>query len=523
MLKIVFPALTVICVLFESMGLLHAEDRAVSAPLGECTIAVFSGAVTADGRPIIWKNRDVGNFDQRFVYYSSYERNGISTFKFVGNCYRNDTTRIFMGANERGFAILNSDSYNLHDSLSLGLDDGTIMRLALETCTTLSDFEALLSSTNNDGRRDCWNFGCLDSTGASAMYECANYRFVKYDPLDPNLGSPGFIDRSNFSMSGDSLTRQGTDRYSRSMHLIENRLDSGLVDAGWILAVLARDLGNPYADPYPFPYNGTQLTGPPGYIYSYGCTIANRSTTSAVAIRGVRPGESACLTTIFAILGPPVLSVAFPIWVQAGNTPAYLSDPAGSPMYLESTRRMSQLYDRPNSYYLYLNSHHLLDNDSNGVYSYTLPLESWGISEVNQLFNSWDFQAPSIDEMSWHQYRIANTIYNGFRLETAKFLEDTTDFETALPEKLTLMNYPNPFNSGTHIIYSGARNDYPVIMRIYDITGRKVCEFNGTTNVVGDVYWAGRDMHGNDVSSGIYFCNVDNGPRKFTGKMLLLR
>jgi hypothetical protein len=521
--KIAFPAITLMLLLFVLFGLLQAKDRAGSTPIGECTIAVFSGVVTDDGRPILWKNRDVGNFDQRYIYYSSYQRNGIVTYKFAGNCYRNDTTRIFMGANERGFAIMNSDSYNLHDSLALGLDDGTLMRLALETCVTLADFEALLNSTNNDGRRDCWNFGCFDSTGASAMYECSNRGYAKYDPLDPNLGSPGFIDRSNFSMSGDSLYRLGMDRYLRSQHLIENRLNSGLIDVGWVLADLARDLGNPYADPYPLPYHGTQLTGPQGYIYSNGCTIANRSTTAAVAIRGVGQGEKASLTTIFAILGPPVLSVAFPIWVQAGEVPACLSDPAGSPMYLECLQRIGRLYDRAGQFYFYLNSHSLLGDDSSGVYSYTLPLESWGISEVNRMLNSWELQPPTTNDVAWQQFRIAKTIYNGFINETSRFLGDSTDTRPLLPEILSLKNYPNPFNSGTHIIYSGAVTDYPVVLKIFDILGRQVYAFSGTTDSAGDVYWAGRDMFGNDVSSGIYFCNVNNGPRKFTGKMLLLR
>jgi hypothetical protein len=499
-----------------------ANSQPKPAQLGECTVAIFSGAVTADGRPIIWKNRDVSNHDQRFIYYDSYQRNGITTSRFIGDCYRSDTTRIYMGANEHGFAIMNSDSYNLHDTLFSGLDDGIIMRLALETCRTLSDFEAFLDSTNITGRNFCWNFGCLDSTGACAFYEAANRSYRKFDPLDSNLDTSGYLVRSNFSVSGDTLNRSGLDRYQRANYLVNSRLSTGLVDVNWVLAVLARDMGNIYADPYPLPYNGVQLNGPPGYIYNYACTIANRYTSSAVVIRGIRPGENPAFTTIFGILGPPVLSLAFPLWVKAGIVPDYISNPSGAPVYTLCVQRSQFLYDSPRSY-LYLNSHYLFDDDSSGVYSYTLPLEAWGIREVDNLFDNWQSEAPTADNVRGEQLRIARSLFSGFKLETARYLSDTTDVEPQIPDNLALYNYPNPFNNGTRIVFSGVRSDYPVILRIFDIAGRLIYEFNGTANATDNVYWTGRDTFGDFVSSGIYFYSLENGPRKSTSKMLLLK
>ncbi len=499
-----------------------ADDQPELGPPGECTVGIFSGAVTADGRPIIWKNRDVSDHNQRYIYYDSYQRNGITTYKFTGDCYRSDTTRIYMGANEHGFAIMNSDSYNLHDTLYYGLDDGTIMRLALETCRTLTDFESFLDSTNITGRSFCWNFGCLDSTGACAFYEAANRSYRKFDPLDPDLNSPGFLIRSNFSFSGDSLNQSGLDRYRRAKNLVESRLDTSLINVSWVLAVLARDMGNIYADPYPLPYDGVQHGGPPGYIYNLSCTIANRYTSSAVAIRGNRPGEDPSFATIFGILGPPVLSLAFPLWVKAESVPIFISDPSGAPVYNLCVQRSQYLYDNPGSYY-FLNSHYLFDHDSSGVYSYTLPLEAWGIREADYLIDNWGADEPNVDDVRWEQSRIARSLYYGFKVESARYLEDTTDVEPQIPEQLALYNYPNPFNSGTTIIISGVRSDYPLILRIYDITGRLVYEYNGTANTVDNVYWTGRDTFGELVSSGTYFCSLNNGPRKSTGKMLLLK
>ncbi len=520
--KLLGGALAFAYLLLFPTGIGHAEGRNPIDQMGECTIAIFSGTITSDGRPIIWKNRDVGNQDQRYIYCGPYQRDGIMTHKFIGNCYRGDTTRIYMGANERGFAIMNSDSYNMHDSLYSGMDDGTLMRIALETCSSLADFESLLDSTNITRRLDCWNFGCLDSSGNCAMYECGNRSYVKFDPLDPGLNSPGFVARSNFSLSGDTVNQSGLDRYLRANLLIQNRLQSGAIDVGWVLANLARDLANVYADPYPLPYDGMQFNGPQGYIFAFGCTIANRYTASAVAIRGVNAWESPALTTTFAILGTPVLSVAYPLWVGSGSVPVYLSEPAGAPMYTYCRQRVNRLYDNPSAY-LYLNSRVLVDDDSNGIYSYTFPLETWGINQADNLLDNWGNNPPDQSGMIAAQSGIARVIFSGFQRESSQFMGDTLETGPTLPRSISIYNYPNPFNSGTRIVYSGASEDFPVILRIYDIAGRQITKLQGTGPTVGDVYWTGRDTFGEMVSTGIYFCSLENGPLKSTGKMLLIK
>ncbi|OGC89799.1 MAG: hypothetical protein A2W25_02850 [candidate division Zixibacteria bacterium RBG_16_53_22] len=500
---------------------IYAEDWINIGGLGECTVGVFGGGVTADGRPMIWKNRDVGNPDQRFIHCSPYSRDGITTLALVGDCYRNDTTRIYMGANERGFAVMNSDSYNLGDSLSYGTDDGTLMRIALETCRTLGDFEALLDSTNITGRRDCWNFGCLDSTGASALYECANYGYVRYAAQDTGAQSGMYIIRANFSLSGN-VNHTGQDRYDRACSLTANRAASYAIDAGFVLESLARDLANIYDDPYPLPYNGIQHGGPAGYIYNSGVTICNRSTTSAVVIRGTRGDEPAHQTTIFAMLGQPILSVAFPLWVRCGNVPEPLSNPQGAPVVQYCNSRSRQLYDNPQTSY-HLNSRYLLDEDGHGVYSYTLPLEKWGIDQAGSMLENWSSDPPSASEVYYEENRIAGVIFTGFYRETAELIDDFPPEPPPLPNTILISNYPNPFNDGTFIHYAGASVEYPVTLRIYDIQGRQIARIAGNNNPEGTVYWAGKDSFDNKLASGIYLYVLDNGPLKADNKMLLIR
>jgi hypothetical protein len=517
--KIWLFILGLLCVSFLSdQTNLIALDRLIG---GECTIGVFSGSVTTDGRPIIWKNRDIYDADQRFIYYKSYQRDGITTIPFTGNCYRIDTTRIFMGANTRGFAIMNSDSYNLRDSVGTGIDDGTIMRLALETCATLSDFARLLDSTNTIGRKDCWNFGCFDSTGAVAMFECANYDFWKFESDNSDTPVPGIILRANYSLARQN-SQNGYDRFKRASVLTEERIQSRPIDVAFVLQSLARDLGNLYDDPYPLPYCRSQVNGPPGYIYNLGCTIANRSTTSAVAIRGVTTNESPLYTTIFAILGPPVLSPAFPLWVGSQSVPYYLSAPSGAPVYNLCVSRKSRLYDSWRAPY-HLNSSTLVNVDSGGVYSYIIPLENWGISQTELLLNTWAGAVPIAADMEQQQSRIAKEIFDGFESESAipggEYQNDTPE----LPEDLSFYCYPNPFNENVRLGFTGANSRYETKFRIYNLEGQLVTEIPGTKGESGYVNWKGRDDAGQNVSSGVYICNLVNGARNITEKILYLK
>ncbi|MDZ7859464.1 MAG: T9SS type A sorting domain-containing protein [Candidatus Krumholzibacteriota bacterium] len=86
-------------------------------------------------------------------------------------------------------------------------------------------------------------------------------------------------------------------------------------------------------------------------------------------------------------------------------------------------------------------------------------------------------------------------------------------------------SYPNPFNPSTTIVY-----DLPergkVTLDIYDAAGRFVkCLVdraqNGGSNK--SVVWNGKDMAGNPVCSGVYFCRLRFGRKELSRKMILLK
>jgi len=101
---------------------------------------------------------------------------------------------------------------------------------------------------------------------------------------------------------------------------------------------------------------------------------------------------------------------------------------------------------------------------------------------------------------------------------------DGTD-EDLMPNSFHLsQNYPNPFNLETTIEYSLMQSS-KVKLAIYDLTGKLI-------NILVDynqypdhfiVRWDGIDLHGKQVSSGVYFCNLQVMSQNQMIKMLMLK
>jgi len=94
------------------------------------------------------------------------------------------------------------------------------------------------------------------------------------------------------------------------------------------------------------------------------------------------------------------------------------------------------------------------------------------------------------------------------------------------PEHFRLLqNYPNPFNPDTFIEYS-VNIPQHVKLNIYDINGKLVRTLENNNRQAGNykVRWDGKDVQGQEVSSGLYLyqINTDRG-HKDIKKALLLR
>ena len=187
-------------------GVFKSTENAILAEYSECTTALISGFATPDGRPLLWKNRDVQNQYQEYHYVDD------GRIPFIGLTYCNDTTfQYYAGVNDVGFAIENSNSYNMGGGCGGNgwdnEDDGEIQALALATCNTVDDFQAILDSLNiAEGRTHCSNYGVFDAFGGAAIFEAGAFQYFRHDAVDTQ---DGFLVRSNYSYSGNGLDDRG--------------------------------------------------------------------------------------------------------------------------------------------------------------------------------------------------------------------------------------------------------------------------------------------------------------------------
>jgi hypothetical protein len=257
-----------------------------------------------------------------------------SRFRYVTNVYANDTLNAWAGINEAGFAIMNSNSFNILGRDEGLADDGNIMNLALATCATVNEFAGLLDSLNVIGRETPANYGVFDSTGAAAMFETSNLFYNRYDCKDDTIG---LILRANYSMSGSPNRETGKNRYERAMQLAVPARRENRIDARFVIRTITRDIGRTFLDPYPLPFEGTYDTLPAGYL-PVESTLCRRTTRSAEVMVGTRPGEPAGRTMMWVLLGSPEVSLPVPVWVQGGPVPEALDGPDHAPICDEAIR-----------------------------------------------------------------------------------------------------------------------------------------------------------------------------------------
>ncbi len=304
--------------------------------LPACTIGAFGPEVMEEGRAILWKNRDVTNPDQEMKFLRG------PRFAFITNVYAGETHNAWAGINEAGFAIMNSNSYNLSGLLDAP-DDGNIMALALGTCATVDDFARLLDSFNIIGRETPANYGVFDGLGNIAIFEASN---TYYTRCDVNADTLGFLLRANYSMSGGPTRLLGKNRYERALQLCLAAKRAGRLSIEFIIQTLARDLGQIDFDPYPLPFTGTLPPLPTGYLPT-DTTICRATTRSVEIMVAPLPGASPLTGMMWVLLGEPIASLPIPLWVCAETVPELLDGKFTAPLCDEAQKLTRYFYSDP--------------------------------------------------------------------------------------------------------------------------------------------------------------------------------
>ena len=296
--------------LFLIWGLLAALT---AEPVLACTSAVVSGKVTPDGRPLLWKNRDTDYLRNHVAYIKGEKYNFIAD---VNSANFPALKEAWMGTNSVGFALMNTQSYNLvevKDGEERGAANGRIIYRALEVCATVEDFCHFLDTISKPSDIEA-NFGVIDAQGGAAMFEVDYHKYVMCDANNPKDAPYGYIARTNFSFAGKVNEGAGYVRYMEADQVLMKASATGSITPQFIFNDLSRSFRNRMLDIdlRSGAYNRPQASG----WFVDQDFIPRSSTSCSVVVQGVKPGEKAELTTMWTLLGYPPTGIAIPLWVK---------------------------------------------------------------------------------------------------------------------------------------------------------------------------------------------------------------
>ena len=356
--------------------------------LFSCTTAVVSGKYTEDGRPILWKHRDSDFYQNKLMYFTDgkYDYIGlVNSEDFQGE-------QVWGGTNSTGFSIMNAALYDVNLDYDGDYKDreGYVMKMALQQCATLEDFENFLNNLPKP-MGVAANFGVIDANGGAAYYETDNNTFVKFDANDPRVAPNGYLIRTNHSYTGVKDKGYGYIRYENAHDLFSNAFATNKLNYQTIITEFSRSfyhslLKTDYRD------NTDNYTEKQLFINA-GDLIVRNSSVSAVIVHGVKKGESPEFTTMWTVLGYPFTTVAVPVWIKGGEIlpKMMMAEKSGNAPLCEIALELKkQCYPiERGSGYKYLNVSALINKENSGILQKIEPMEQKVFIETENKLSDW--------------------------------------------------------------------------------------------------------------------------------------
>ncbi len=369
-----------------------------------CTTAIISGKYTKDGRPLLWKLRDTDKHQNKLMYFIDGKYNYIG----LVNSIDIKGEEVWAGTNSTGFSIMNAASYNVNIENPNEFKDqeGKIMKLALQQCATLNDFEELLNNLPKPLGL-ATSFGVIDAQGGAAYFETDNNGFVKFDANDSKIAPQGYLIRTNFSFTGKKDLGYGYIRYQTAQELFSIADATKNINYKTLIQNFSRSfyhslLKKDYAKDiekysnFPFFINSEDL-------------ITRQSSTSSIIVRGVKKGESSEFTTMWSIVGYPHTTIAIPVWVKGGkNIPNILQATKNNkaPICDNGLKLKTKCYSiERGSGHKYMNISALINKDGTGIQQKLISIENKIIKRTDEKLCEWNntkFNYDDIQELySW--------------------------------------------------------------------------------------------------------------------------
>lgn len=312
-----------------------------------CDIAVVSGRVTTNGRPLIWKNRDCsGDWHQEIRYFEAVTARAggylmVYNHDEVARMNNGDLVNPSGGVNAAGFANACTSVYEdfnpIHEAFNINTD---LIRESLQKCATVEDFETLLMNwrENHPGKVISGNFVVIDAQGGAALFECYTGNNLlldmKFTRFDANNGEVkeflngdyfvtkpaedtfiGFYNRANNHTNPDYITINfGDERKVRATEILTDLAAVGNLNYRTVLREVSKDV------------IGQQTYNSGGSEEKYSTTycISRNQTRLGLIVDGVKAGDDPALSTFWCALGEPSIAVYAPYFVDAEDV-SYLA------------------------------------------------------------------------------------------------------------------------------------------------------------------------------------------------------
>ena len=380
-----------------------------------CTTAIISGKYTADGRPLLYKHRDTGSLQNKLMHFTD----GKYSYVGIVNSSDKDGKEVWGGYNSAGFAIMNSASYNLNPANDTQNEEreGIVMKMALQSCATIGDFEKMLDELHRPMHLNA-NFGVIDAQGGCAYYETSNIGYKKFDANDSSTAPMGYIIRTNFSFSGDRERDMGLSRYQASSELFYKASLANDLSYRFLLQNVSRCLthGITGIDLYSIM---SENSDQPVY-YPFRDFIPRYSTSSVIVVQGVKEKEPVKLTTMWTILGSPLTTPAVPVWLNEDKIyPAtMLADETGNAKLcdwsLKLKERLFPINRGEGKDYICLSI--LVSKDKKGILLQILSIENQILDHSEKAIQKWGVNGYTKDNMNSFYNEIDKNLKEYFNL-----------------------------------------------------------------------------------------------------------
>lgn len=334
MIKLQKGYLKISCVLMCLLALIFATRT------WACDVAVVSGKVTTDGKPLIWKNFDNSSSDRQQVAYFPAKKSGPGGYLMVyrfenGMKLLNNGSAITPsgGVNESGFAIAGTSVYQDYNLMAEPVNINTVlMEEALATCTTLAEFESLLKRWPyyHWGTVISANFVVIDAKGGAALYECftghlnTGLNLMQFRKNDANTGKitnqyGWTLKRAQSNFIGFHIMTNynyyipwnvGQDRKYRAEALLTQLATEKRINYRTVMREVAKDVVGKQVQ--------TDLSSETNYSTTY--CLSRNATRSSIVVRGVASGDNPRLATMWVNLGEPSVGVFVPFFAAARGT-----------------------------------------------------------------------------------------------------------------------------------------------------------------------------------------------------------